>query len=101
MENEISDIIKSTMNSERTNIEVQYHVFSEEGNQLNEFSSLIRKNDILFAFGARRQTMSWMPFADKLPKRIASNFNNYNFIIAYPGIPYNKSDNFVTDFATN
>jgi nucleotide-binding universal stress UspA family protein len=101
MENEISDIIKSTMNSERTNIEVQYHVFSEEGNQLNEFSSLIRKNDILFAFGARRQTMSWMPFADKLPKRIASNFNDYNFIIAYPGIPYNKSDNFATNFVTN
>jgi Kef-type K+ transport system membrane component KefB len=101
MENEISDIIKSTMNSERTNIEVQYHVFSKEANQLKEFSSLIRKNDILFAFGARQKTMSWMPFADKLPKRIASNFNDYNFIIAYPGIPYNKSDNFATNFVTN
>ncbi|MDO9634531.1 MAG: cation:proton antiporter [Paludibacter sp.] len=91
MERDIAAIIKSTMNSEKTNVVVQYHLFAEGGNQLNEFSSLIRKNDIIFAFGARRQTMSWMPFADKLPKRLASNFDNNNFIIAYPGIPYDKS----------
>lgn len=91
MERDIAEIVKLTMNSEKTNVVVQYHLFAEEGNQLNEFSSLIRKNDIIFAFGARQQTMSWMPFADKLPKRLASNFNDYNFIIAYPGIPYDKS----------
>ncbi len=101
MENEIADIIKSTMNSKKTNVEVQYHVFSEDGNQLIEFSSHVRKNDILFAFGARRQTMSWIPFADKLPKRLATNFNDYNFIIAYPGIPYDKSDNNFYEFAEN
>jgi Kef-type K+ transport system membrane component KefB len=101
LENEIAEIIKSTMNSEKTNVEVQYNVFSEDGNQLNEFSSLVRKNDILFAFGARRQTMSWMPFADKLPRRLASNFSDFNFIIAYPGIPYDRSDNTINEFAVN
>lgn len=97
IENEISDIIKSTMNSENTNIEIQYYVYSDNVNQLREFSSLLKKNDILFAFGARRKTMSWMPFADKLPKRLASNFNDYNFIIAYPGIPYDKNDLYIEE----
>ena len=100
MERDIAEIVKLTMNSEKTNVVVQYHLFAEGGNQLNEFSSLIRKNDIIFAFGARRQTMSWMPFADKLPKRLASNFNDYNFIIAYPGIPYDKSI-ITNEFAVN
>lgn len=101
MENEISYIIKSTMNSEKTNIEIQYYVYSDNANQLREFSSLLRKNDILFAFGARRKTMSWMPFADKLPKRFASNFNEYNFIIAYPGIPYDKNDVHIEEPSVN
>jgi len=101
MEPEISEIIKSTMKSEKTNIEVQYYEFSDNGKQINEFSSLLRKNDLLFAFGARRNTMSWMPFADRLPKRLASNFNEYNFIIAFPGIPYNRHDVFISEFPIN
>jgi len=101
VEEEISDIIKSTMNSEKTNIETQYYIFSKNENQINEFSSLLKKNDIIFAFGARRKTMSWMPLADKLPKRLTSNFNEYNFIIGYPGIPYDKSDNFINEFDLN
>ena len=80
------------MNSENTNIEIEYYIFSKNENHINEFSSLLKKNDIIFAFGARRKTMSWMPFADKLPQRLASNFNEYNFIIGYPGIPYDKSN---------
>lgn len=91
MESDIAYIIQSTINKEKTNITIQYHLFTQGSNQLKEFSTLIRKNDLIFAFGARRQTMSWMPFADKLPKRLTTNFNENNFIIAYPGIPYDKS----------
>ena len=100
MESDIADIIKTILSREKTNIAIQYHLFTEGGNQLNEFSSLIKKNDILFAFGARRKTMSWMPFADKLPKRLSTNFNDNNFIIAYPGIPYDKSI-ITNEFAVN
>jgi Kef-type K+ transport system membrane component KefB len=101
VEEEISDIIKSTMNSEKTNIETQYYIFSKNENQINEFSSLLKKNDIIFAFGARRKTMSWMPLADKLPKRLTSNFNEYNFIIGYPGIPYDKSNVHINESSVN
>ena len=100
MEEEIADIIKMTLKNKKNSSDIQYYLFSKNENQISKFSSLLRKNDIIFTFGARRKTMSWIPFADKLPNRLASNFNNYNFIIAYPGIPYDKSI-ITTEFPTN
>lgn len=101
MEKDIEDVIRSKMDSGNNNVGIKYHVFSGNGNQVAEFTSLLRKNDILFAIGARRKTLSWIPFADKIPRRLAADFNSYNFIIAYPGIPYDKSDVFVSEFPVN
>lgn len=100
MEEEISEIMKHTLKNEKNKTEIQYYYFSKTENQLNRFSALLRKNDLIFSFGARRKTMSWMPFADKLPNKLASKFGDYNFIIAYPGIPYDKSQNF-NEFAAD
>lgn len=101
MDKDMAEITKNTINKEKSNLSIQYFLFSDSENQLNEFASLLKKNDILFAFGARRKTLSWMPFSDKIPKRLASNFNDYNFIIAYPGIPYEKIDTLINESTVN
>lgn len=100
-EKDVADIIKSTIKSEKTNVEVKYHLLTDDVSHLNQFTLLLKPNDILFAFGARRNTMSWMPFADRLPKSMTLKFKNYNFIIAYPGIPYDKRNVFINEFPIN
>lgn len=98
MEDKISDIISQTIKKEKTNVEISFHKYSNYKNQLNELSSILRKNDMIFVFGARQQTMSWIPFSDKIPKQYSIRFRDFNFIIAYPGIPYDKNDGFVNEF---
>jgi len=98
MENKISDIIDATIKKEKTNVEINYHLYSDYKNQLNELSSILKKNDMIFVFGARQQTMSWIPFSDKIPKQYSTRFRDFNFIIAYPGVPYDKNDELVDEF---
>ncbi|TVQ07837.1 MAG: cation:proton antiporter [Bacteroidetes bacterium] len=85
---EISEIMRTIVGSKKTNVDIQFHSFHDKGDQFEQFISLLRSNDVIFAFGARPNSMSWIPFADKLPRKLASRCNGNNMIIAYPGIPY-------------
>lgn len=92
MDVETIEIIKSILKDKKHDVETNFHTLSEDENQFNQFSSILKKNDMIIVFGARHNTMSWKPFADKIPKKLAHSFNGYNFIIAYPGIPYDKNE---------
>lgn len=86
MDDELIEVIKSKIKSDKTEVEVYFQTITDINNQFGQFSTMLKKNDIIFAFGARPKTMSWMPHADKLPGKLATDFTDFNFIIAYPGI---------------
>jgi nucleotide-binding universal stress UspA family protein len=92
MEKDSVVMIKSIIKNTKNNVEINFQVLSDDDDQFKQFISSVKKDDLLVAFGARRKTMSWMPFADRIPKKLASSFENSNFIIAYPGIFYDTDD---------
>ena len=91
-DNGVSEILKISLNRKKENIDIKIQTFREKGSQFDQFISLLTSNDVIFALGARPNSMSWMPFADKLPQKLASQCNGNNMIIAYPGIPYELNE---------
>jgi Kef-type K+ transport system membrane component KefB len=85
-------ILKSTFSNRKDDAEIFFHTFSGIHAEEERLDTILRKNDLLVAVGARRKTMSWLPFSDKLPQTIANKYSDWNFIIAYPGIPYEKHE---------
>ncbi|MDO8897914.1 MAG: cation:proton antiporter, partial [Bacteroidales bacterium] len=91
VEHESMVIVKSLLKESQFDVEINYQIASEDNDHFRHFSSLIKKDDFIIAFGARRKTISWIPSVDKIPQKIAAQFGDYNFIIAYPGISYEKT----------
>lgn len=92
VENEQLQIIKSTLSDRKNDAEIFFHTYPGIRLEEERLETILRKDDILVAVGARRKTMSWIPFSDKLPQTIAGRYSDWNFIIAYPGIPYEKHE---------
>ncbi len=92
VENEQFPILKSTFSNRKDDAEIYFHTFSGIDVEEERLDTILRKDDFLVAVGARRKTMSWLPFSDKLPQTIATRYSDRNFIIAYPGIPYEKHE---------
>ncbi len=94
-ENELIIMIKDAIKNSKTEVETFYYDLTDIKDQYNQFEKLLKKDDLIITYGARRNTLSWMPYSDKLPAKIASRLKDYNFIIAYPGILYDN-DSFNT-----
>lgn len=92
VENEVLPILKSTLKNRKNDMEIFFHTFSGIHADVVWLETVLRKDDFLVTVGARRKTMSWIPFSDKLPQMIATSFGDLNFAIAYPGIPYEKHE---------
>jgi nucleotide-binding universal stress UspA family protein len=92
VENEQLPILKSTLSNIKKEAEIYYHTFSGLQNEETQIASILGNNDFLISVGARPLTMSWLPHVDKLPRLLANNFGDLNFIIAYPGIAYEKQN---------
>ncbi|WP_423127846.1 cation:proton antiporter [Gaoshiqia sp. Z1-71] len=89
------DVMELTLKGMKTKAEINFHTFSAVEPPLEQLASVVKKDDLLIAVGARRKTMSWLPYADQLPNKLAAGYRDMNFIIAYPGIPYEKHE-FIT-----
>ena len=90
VENEQLPILKSTLNNYKKEAEIYFHTFTTTQHEEEQLEKLVKKDDFLLSVGARRRTMSWLPYSDKLPQLLADKFGELNFIIAYPGIAYEK-----------
>lgn len=90
LENDQLQILKSTLSASKKEAEIYFHTFSVGQNEEKQLASILKKDDFLVSVGARRRTMSWLPYSDKLPHILANRFGDLNFIIAYPGVAYEK-----------
>jgi Kef-type K+ transport system membrane component KefB/nucleotide-binding universal stress UspA family protein len=88
-EHELLTVIQTAIKQNKTDVEISYVDLTEKKDQFGYFQTLVKNDDLIFSFGARKNTLSWVPYADKLPAKVATKFNDNNFIIAYPGILYN------------
>jgi hypothetical protein len=89
-EQQLIELIKTAVKKSKTEIEIFYEDLTEQTDQFGYFEKLLKKDDLVFSFGARKNAVNWMPYYDKLPAKIATRLKDNNFIIAYPGILYDE-----------
>jgi Kef-type K+ transport system membrane component KefB/nucleotide-binding universal stress UspA family protein len=87
-EHDLITLISTTIKNSKTEVEIFYEDLTDLKDQFGHFEKMIKNDDLVFSFGARKNTLSWVPYADKLPAKIATRLKENNFIIAYPGILY-------------
>jgi Kef-type K+ transport system membrane component KefB/nucleotide-binding universal stress UspA family protein len=85
-EQQLIELIKTAVKNSKTEVEIFYEDLTEQTDQFGYFEKLLKKDDLVFSFGARKNAVNWMPYYDKLPAKIAARLKDNNFIIAYPGI---------------
>jgi Kef-type K+ transport system membrane component KefB len=66
-----------------SNIKTEFQI-SESSHPLTEFSHQLNNQDLLVVIAARRRTLSYNHYLDHMPRDLARNYENKNFIIIYP-----------------
>lgn len=85
-EEEREEPLRRRFSAIRPDVNTTTHTLPDVTDLVPTLDEVLRPEDLLVLVSARRETASWRPGLDRLPRIVASRFESNSLIVAYPAV---------------